>query len=86
MNKVILSIIILFFPIMATADEIGICGANLSYNYKESAHTLTISGKGPMLDGLYEMPWNSFVREINVVVIKEGVTTIGYNAFSVASI
>ena len=49
--------------------------------------TLTIGGKGKILSytiyvgGYTDSPWNSFKESIKKVVIKEGITGIGDNAF-----
>ena len=60
----------------------GSCGDDLTWelNY----NTLTISGSGAMWDygDPSEQPWNSYADQINEVVIGEGVTSIGNNAFS----
>ena len=51
--------------------------------------TLTISGEGPMPDfeskdisGGKDVPWNQFSEVIDTVVIREGITSIGANAFA----
>jgi len=62
------------------AQEQGVTGP-LKWNIKNN--TLTISGKGSMPD--YEQakdqPWKTAAATIAKVVIKEGVTSIGKNAF-----
>ncbi|GEM_PF-1140152 len=67
----------------ARADDSGSCGTNVSYSYVESTHTLTISGTGAMTDydDPSERPWNSYVEEIETVIIEDGVTGIGNYAF-----
>lgn len=60
----------------------GICGANLTWVLDEDG-TLTISGEGKMYD--YEsltQPWYTYRSEILKVVIEDGVTSIGNDAFS----
>jgi len=63
------------------------CGSNLTWNLDASG-TLTISGNGAMDD--FEMynsdiplvPWGEYLQaNINTVIIDEGVTHIGNNAF-----
>ena len=50
-------------PMVASADESGICGGfgdNVTWSYVESTHTLTISGNGKMMMyayGEYRDPW-----------------------------
>ncbi|MCQ2204091.1 MAG: leucine-rich repeat domain-containing protein [Bacteroidales bacterium] len=63
-------------------DTSGTCGENLTWNYDESTRVLTISGTGAMDD--YEpekAPWSALVDKIFTVVVEEGVTKIGSNAF-----
>ena len=66
----------------AWADDSGSCG-EVSYSYVESTHTLTISGTGAMTDypNPSERPWDSYAGEIETVIIEDGVTGIGINAF-----
>ena len=42
---------------------------------------LTISGEGEMAWALYNYPWNSYKEQIKTVVIEDGVTSIGSEAF-----
>ncbi len=67
----------------AWADDSGSCGTGVSYSYVESTHTLTISGTGAMTDydDPSERPWNSYMEEIEAVIIEDGVTSIGNFAF-----
>ncbi len=64
----------------------GYCGAKVRYHYEDG--TLTISGTGPMEDyaqtnsySTSGIPWYGYKNEIEVVVIGEGVTSIGGGAF-----
>lgn len=56
-------------------------GVNLDWTLFN--RTLTISGSGDMRDFAdpYQVPWNSRFEYIDKVVIEEGVTSIGANAF-----
>jgi len=59
----------------------GTCGDNLTWTL-DDAGTLTISGTGPMYDYEYEgSPWYSYIESVQKVVIENGVTTIGEEAF-----
>ncbi len=61
----------------------GECGDNLTWRIENG--TLTISGSGEMTDyGVYDFcaPWNEYSGEIKAIVIEEGVTSIGENAFA----
>ena len=55
----------------------GQCGDNLYWSYQNN--TLTISGFGEMYD---ERPWGLFTNEIQTVVLPNGITHIGNDAFS----
>ena len=73
----------------AWADDSGTCGAagnenNVTWSFVSSTQTLTISGSGPMADFSNvneDQPWKDYRDNITSVVIGDGVTTIGKNAF-----
>lgn len=68
------------FAVLATAAESGTCGEKLTWTLDDNG-TLTIGGKGEMDDyDVDDVPWNR--EAVKSVVIKEGVTYIGLNAFS----
>ncbi len=57
-------------------------GKNMEWEYDEETATLTISGTGPM--GQYSFsddPWDEYTDSIKKVIIEDGITTIGKNAF-----
>ena len=66
----------------------GTCGENLTWRYDRETKTLTISGEGAMdsfqydtdRDAVYS-PWHRYQDQVNRVVLNEGVTAIGQNAF-----
>ena len=64
----------------------GSCGTNLTWTL--SSGTLTISGTGAMEDYGYNMygkpttPWQNYLSSIKTVIIEDGVTSIGNDAFS----
>ena len=60
----------------------GTCGSNLTWSLN-TCGVLTISGTGAMSNypGM-TMPWRSRRASITSVVISDGVTSIGYNAFN----
>ena len=80
-----------FIPMAAFAENPykGFCGENLTWEYDETAKKLTISGTGNMSNYYSSSiagsraPWvNSKIKtEIETVVISDGVTSIGENAF-----
>ncbi|MCQ2449090.1 MAG: leucine-rich repeat domain-containing protein, partial [Clostridia bacterium] len=67
------------------------CGDNLTWSYNTSTATLTISGTGAMTDYFYSnignytyvttAPWKEYYNTMKTVVIGNGVTTIGKEAF-----
>ncbi len=71
---------------VTTKAAIGRCGDNLTWRYEDS--TLTISGTGDMWDFVpYDLsvsegmaPWY-YIRDNYDIVIEDGVTSIGSNAF-----
>ena len=59
----------------------------LTWKYDTGTKTLTISGKGDMPNYVAEnpAPWQSLNKEVLKLVVEEGVTGIGNNAFRYAS-
>lgn len=58
----------------------GTCGNDLTFVYENDTYELTISGKGDMFDYTStNQPWNDLYVE--KVIIEEGVTSVGSNAF-----
>ena len=72
----------LFTPFISAAEASGTCGENLSWTLSE-AGVLTISGTGEMKNysELYPAPWYVHRAEIRMIVVEEGVTSIGNRAF-----
>lgn len=58
------------------------CGDNATWSYNN--HVLTISGTGDMYDyeSSWETPWSIYFEDIDEVVINNGITSIGGNAFN----
>ena len=76
----------------ADLEEVIASGAvndtiNWTYTYDGyKTYTLTISGTGAMPDyASWGTPWNSYISEITSIVIEDGITRIGNNAFGNAS-
>lgn len=63
--------------------ESGSCGAQVFWEMRDGG-ILLISGSGNMEDyaGQYATPWANYTSKIKVVLIREGVTSIGESAFS----
>ena len=88
MRKTLLLLILTLFSFSAIhADDNGSCGDNLTWKFTSSDGTLTISGTGNMTNfGDYRyVPWGSLRYEIKKVVIADGVTNIGNNAFDMCN-
>jgi hypothetical protein len=83
-QKTILWVFILVLAsLMCSCNKGGKTGA---LNWKLKDGTLTISGQGAMPDYLSSGPWNGSVNDkgptITTIIIEEGVTNIGNNAFA----
>lgn len=73
----------LMFAGAANAESIsGTCGSAINWVLDESG-ALTISGNGNMTDysTAKNVPWYSYKNNITSVVIEEGITSVGNNAF-----
>lgn len=83
----VLFMLLSFMPIIASAATSGTCGDNLTWTLDNNG-TLTISGTGEMDDWSYttdaysyNVPWWSNCDSIKNVIIENGVTSVGDNAF-----
>ena len=89
MKKPTLLFVLTLLPMFASADDSGTCGENLTWTYEEATKTLTIAGEGPMYDynynnslfNYYYTPWDYIKEDIQTVIIEDGVTYIGMDAF-----
>ena len=83
MKKLLLLLTAVLLPVLTYADDSGTCGENLTWTYVESTKTLTISGTGKMTDYYVDnkAPWYEKREQIISIIIEEGVTSIGNNAF-----
>ena len=88
MKKRLLILLLALLPVVViTAKKTLWCGKNVTYEFDKVTGTLTISGSGPMKDYSYyngkTAPWlkNKYQNDIKVIIIKEGVTSIGDDAF-----
>ena len=82
MKKHLLLLVFALLPMFTMADEGGSCGKDVSYTFETATGTLTIQGTGDMKNyNLTLTPWRSYRSDILVVIIKDGVTSIGNYAF-----
>ena len=63
-----------------TLVDSGTCGDNLTWTLDEKG-TLTISGTGEMSSASYNRGWHLYMTSIKSVIIEDGVSSIGDNAF-----
>lgn len=80
----VMAVIIAFMGISAAAAASGSCGDNLTWSFNDADGVLTISGMGEMDDyaDSSEQPWLEQSDDITRIIIEEGVTHIGSNAFN----
>ena len=77
----VLCMLLSFMPIIASAATSGTCGSNLTWTLDDNG-TLTISGTGEMDNwGYNSFPWYSKRESVRDVIIENGVTSVGKNAF-----
>lgn len=80
---IVLAVSLLPVSVLATENaSSGTCGSSLNWTL-DSEGVLTISGTGEMTDYTEETPapWIEYMDSIQVVMIEEGVTSIGEYAF-----
>ena len=67
----------------ALADTSGPCGDNVNYSFNSTTGVLTITGTGPMTEfsSANPSPFKGNTA-ISSVIIGEGVTSVGYDAFN----
>ena len=83
-HKLLSLILALIASVGIIFAQSGTCGDNLTWTYSSDS-VLTISGTGPMTDFSWSdsVPWNAFsYLGIKSVIIEEGVTSIGSEAFA----
>ena len=83
----VFSLILILALVLSLALSVSAANAT-SGTYKDTVKrsfkngTLTISGKGPIDSQIADYPWRDFSEDIKKVVVKEGITSIGYLCFS----
>ena len=83
MKKLLLTLLVILLPIVAKADDSGMCGDNATYTFEESTGTLIISGTGAMKDFMTtaDCPWWNYKEKIQKLVINPGIEVIGAYSF-----
>ena len=89
MKQLIITIFALLLPMVTFADKEGKCGDNVTYYFESATGILTIQGSGPMWNAqrdekgklIRTFEYDKYEKKIIKVVIKDGVTTIGAEAF-----
>ncbi len=84
--SIILAILMVLsiIPITVNAADptSGTCGENLTWTFDSLTYTLTLSGTGAMYDyKSNNRPWESYIEDIQTVIINDGAITIGDFAF-----
>ena len=81
MKQFYLLLITLLVSLSAYAEKSGTCGPNLQWKLTDEG-VLTITGTGEMEDrrGIIR-PWSPYSSNVKQVIIGDGVTTIGWQAF-----
>jgi len=78
----ILLLVVIALSVCTMAMASGTCGNNLTWTL-DSNGILTISGTGEMdMFGYSDAPWNDDSESITSVIIEDGVSSIGDNAFN----
>ncbi len=72
----------MFIPYVSAAEASGTCGNGVVWSLSASG-TLAISGNGAMKNYSEEnpAPWAEFTEQIRVILIENGVTSVGHYAF-----
>ena len=83
MKQKILTLLLVFMPLMASADESGTCGYHLTGTYEEATQTLTITGGGAMtnFNSYMDGAWYNFRDQILKISLDSRITSIGNWAF-----
>lgn len=82
----VLSFILALSPLSVFADEYtGTCGEAVTWSLDTETGVLTISGTGDMTDYSTDWeiftPWNDYNSLITAIIVEEGITSIGNDAF-----
>ena len=79
----LLAIVMCVATVQAQTTPTSGTTGSLTWKYDTGTKTLTISGQGDMPDYDWEnqAPWQDYNREMLMLVVEEGVTGIGDNAF-----
>ena len=85
MKQQLLLFVLMLLPMVASADDSGSCGENVTWTFVESTKTLSISGSGEMDNYNWPnsvvVPWNNYKDQIEKVIIDDGVSSIGDESF-----
>ena len=77
-----LFILLMFAFATAVSASSGTCGNNANWEYDDSSKSLYISGTGKIdYVASDNQAWREYAEDIETVIINEGITCIGNNAF-----
>ena len=69
MKRQLLIFVLIFLPMVVSADDSGSCGDNVTWTYVEATRTLIISGSGKMKDFFpVSAPWSRYKTSIQTVI------------------
>ena len=84
-KKLFLVVIVLLINALAISAAGGKCGDNAVWEFDAKTGVLTISGTGPMWDFNENQkkyaPWEKKKKDIKSIIVNDGITTIGREAF-----
>lgn len=83
----LLTLLFAFAPAGFATDSSGKCGDNVTWSFDTASETLTVSGTGAMYNySGNDAPWKNaeslIWKNLSHIVIKDGITAVGDNAFS----
>lgn len=82
MRKLLLLLELILLSMAVKASDSGTWGENVTWAYDDDSKTLTIFGSGAMADAsIGSVPWYDYRNEIQTIIVKSGVTSIGNCVF-----
>ena len=83
MKQIYVLLITIFLTPCGTWAQSGNMANGLTWKYEGTTLTVSKTGEGSgVMNTFGSVPWYSYMRTIEKVIISEGVTSIGYGAFS----
>lgn len=70
-----------FHPLGTPLEASGICGENAAWSFLDGVFTVQGTGAMDDYDWPQNIPWRKYRKFINTVIIDDGITMVGTNAF-----